>query len=286
MFINPMLASPLPVGFAPAPGVWAAEEKFDGHRLIVEIAEGKFDLFTDGKRVRAWSRDGLSRALPTHVVASLSELPVGIYDGELLAPGKRSYGVTELANSAALVYTVFDVLELLGESTVHHSYDQRRVYLEEIFSRQWIANQTALVLASSSEIESIEQLQALQNAVWVRDGEGLILKRRTAPYQPGKRSKDFLKIKQLRTAVLTVIGFRPSTGKIVNRGPHAMLLLRDSEGNVTTVKTRNDVEIARLDAQAGVGVHPAIGRQLRIEFQERTPDGNYRHPRWDRWENE
>ena len=30
---------------------------------------------------------------------------------------------------------------------------------------------------------------------------------------------------------------------------------------------------------------PAIGRKLRVDYQEVTPDG-YRHPRWDRWEDE
>jgi ATP-dependent DNA ligase len=108
-----------------------------------------------------------------------------------------------------------------------------------------------------------------------------------AVYRPGKRDKSWIKIKKLRSAVLTVTGFQPSKGQIINRGPFATVVLKDEQGNVTTVKTRNDAEIAKLEAQAVAGAaHPAIGRKLRIEFQERTVDGSYRHPRWDRWENE
>jgi hypothetical protein len=32
--------------------------------------------------------------------------------------------------------------------------------------------------------------------------------------------------------------------------------------------------------------HPAMGRLLRIEYQDIAADGGVRHPRWDRWEDE
>jgi hypothetical protein len=86
------------------------------------------------------------------------------------------------------------------------------------------------------------------------------------------------------------MGFTQSRGKIIDRGPYAAVLLRDAAGNETTVKTLNDVELDRFEQEwpstAGVEHHPAVGRKLRIEYQERTPDGSYRHPRWDRWEDE
>ena len=123
--------------------------------------------------------------------------------------------------------------------------------------------------------------------VWDSDGEGLIIKRRQAPYTSGKRTMDFIKLKDLRTAVLTLVGFRAGVGTIVDRGAYATVVLRDEHGVQTTVKTLNDKELARFESSAkGHKVHPAIGRSLRIEYHEKTPDGNYRHPRWDRWENE
>src|ERR1043166_140802 len=109
-FISPMLASPMTALPATlSPGIYAAEEKFDGHRLIMEVTDAAtHDLYGEGMEVKAWGRYGIPRILPPHIVTGMSRLPPGIYDGELLAPGKRSYGVTERTNSDDLVYVIFD----------------------------------------------------------------------------------------------------------------------------------------------------------------------------------
>jgi len=289
MFITPMLAASMPkTPVTIHPGVFLVEEKYDGHRLVTHV--------DSDHRVAAWSRYGLERVLPVHVVNAIARLSPGIYDGELIVPGKRSYGVTELVNGSELVYTVFDVLELLGTSTIASTYMQRRAYLEEM-SRHRLFNADGIQLAEVTPVDSADDVRRYLDAVWKRDGEGLILKRLGARYVPGKRPKDaWIKIKALRSAVLTVIGFIPSKGQINNRGPYATVALRDDEGHETTVKTLNDAECRRFEEEAprlpeidefSLGRvcpdHPAIGRKLRIEYQERTPDGNYRHPRWDRW---
>lgn len=294
-----MLASPMPKEPHKAPvltdGAWAAEEKYDGHRLVVEVADARTQsLYGEGNTVTAWSRYGKERLLPNHIIEALQHFPVGIYDGELLAPGKRSYGVTELVNGAELVYVMFDVLQVTTDgvptSATDLSYVVRRGWLEEAF-KVLGPLYPCIQLAESTVVTSVEQVAQMAEDVWRRDGEGLILKRRLAPYQVGKRSKDFIKIKKLQTAVLTVIGFEAGRGTINYRGEYATVVLRDDAGFTTTVKTRNDAECAAFEHAAQVAAsmkrpHPAIGRRLRIEFQERTPDGNYRHPRWDRWENE
>jgi ATP-dependent DNA ligase len=114
--------------------------------------------------------------------------------------------------------------------------------------------------------------------VWKRDGEGLILKQLQAPYLPGKRPKaTWLKMKALKSAAMTLYGFK--AGKM---GPQSVMLLRDDTGNETQTKWKN---LEQLDA-FNANPQQFIGRRVRIEFQERTPEGNYRHPRFDRWEDE
>jgi bifunctional non-homologous end joining protein LigD len=278
-----MLASPIPEGWKPTPGQWAIEQKYDGHRLLVQITHLKDGIPV----VQAWSRNGLTRDLPAHLNAALALLPVGIYDGELVVPGKRSYGVTELANGGDLVYTVFDILSVLFKDVTKEPYDARRAYLTTIFGHKLFAGETAVVLAPSWNVDTLDQIRTACQTVWDADGEGLIVKRRKGIYVAGKRSKDFLKMKDLRSAVLTVVGFQAGKGTIVDRGPYATVMLRDDAGIETTVKTLNDMELAAFERQAKkAGAHPAIGRRLRIEYQEKTTDGNYRHPRWDRWEDQ
>lgn len=283
-FINPMFAAPMPkVPLNLKSGEWYAEEKIDGHRLILQVEKGKGT---------AWSRNGLTRILPPHLHEEIKRLPDGIYDGELYTPGGRSYGVTEIVNGPNLAYTVFDLLQFEGVSLLEENYFKRRVVLLETLAPR--SENPNIHRGWTTLVENENQLSTLLSDVWERDGEGLILKNTSSIYVPGKRPKNtWIKLKQLKTAVLTVIGFAPSRGQIVDRGPYAMIILRDEDGNITTVKTRNDEECRKLEKEApieefslGGSTHPAIGRKIRIEYQERTPDGNYRHPRMDRWEDE
>jgi ATP-dependent DNA ligase len=270
-FVDPMLASPLRPELLLA-GQWVAEEKFDGIRLVVEVSGTVVDLFGH-PRVDTWSRYGKAREVPPHIRLALSELPAGVYDGELYVPGKRSYGTAALENAAEMVLTIFDVVSLLGRDTRQATYSERRALLEEIFRERT----GPVTLSETHPVVSLRQAEELVAWVWERDGEGLILKRVDSLYWPGKRRPEWMKMKQLRSAVCTVIGYRE--GKM---GPQSTLLLEDDQGYQVTVKWRNLAELARLEADPGA----YIGRRLRIEYQERTPDGSYRHPRWDRWEEE
>jgi ATP-dependent DNA ligase len=155
-------------------------------------------------------------------------------------------------------------------STVRESYDARRTYLVEIFKT---LDDLTFVKLAESFTPSVKAVEA----IWKRGGEGAILKRRLAYYQPGARSRDFIKVKAVATVPMTVLGYEK--GK---QGPYSTVRVQDADGIETTVKTLD------MDALNAFEADPEsfIGRTLRIEYQERTPDGLYRHPRWDRWENE
>lgn len=296
-FIQPMFAAPMSVTRTTKKpvnvfdGNWIAEEKYDGHRLVVEVRAGK---------IWAWSRDGLLRHLPAHLEEMRDILPNGIYDGELIVPGGKCHDVTELTQLKDLVYVVFDILKegLDVEDCMNEPYVKRRSRLERLKLNGILSSDSGVVRCPNiKRFKTQEDLTRITREVWDAGGEGLILKNITSIYVPGKRPKTaWVKIKKCESAVLTIIGFEPSRGKIINRGPHATVILQDEQGNVTTVKTKNDVELVKFDREApkpteefqlGSGPrHPSIGRKLRIEFQERTADGSYREPRWDRWEDE
>lgn len=254
---------------------WVIQEKYDGHRMIVDVKSKGGDLF-DNPAVVAYSRNEIERPMPPHVLKALEQLPSGIYDGELVVPGQRSYGVPVIDDQDKLVFICFDLLEILGRSVVHLTFEERNKLLVQLFAKRTVPG--ALELAWTKDWKSPAQAKKIRDEVWKRDGEGLILKLRSSKYAVGKRNKDWLKVKKLQSAVLTVVGFRDG-----RMGPHATVVLRDDEGNITTVKTLNMYELTKFDEGAA---EKAIGRKLVIEYQERTPDGSYRHPRWDRWENE
>lgn len=300
MFQCPMFARPMPEDFKVIPGMMTAEEKYDGHRLVMEIASGKREMLFVDKGVNAWSRIGNLRKLPTHILEAAAKLPDCYLDGELSKPGARSYGVTELTNSADLIYTIFDVIRWEDTDTTVLPQHTRRSILEDVF-RHWKIG--GIELAPSYCVNTWEDVRHLRDKVWARDGEGLILKYQDAPYALGKRPKNtWIKVKQCQHAVLRVIGFIPSKGEKNNRGLYAITVLQDNEGVITAVKTNNDAQCRDFEAQGfkeliwkemrvmGKGPmqvivnHPAIGKLLWIEYQERTPDGSYRHGMWDRWD--
>jgi ATP-dependent DNA ligase len=180
----------------------------------------------------------------------------------------------DLACSLACV--IFDVLTLGDmDVSVRPYVARRRMLANAVFYNLALPH---VRLAEAWPLTCEHDAMSLAETVWLRGGEGLILKRLDAPYRPGKRSADWRKIKQLKSSVLRVMGFADSSR------PYSCLLLRDDQGNETVVKARNNAELAMLQHDAVFAPHPAVGRLLRIEYQGRTESGGYRHPRWDGWE--
>jgi ATP-dependent DNA ligase len=293
--IKPMLAMPMHKGKINDWSDWAIEEKYDGHRLIIYVNQDYDVQAYTRPRNRAGfpSKEMAERVLPEHLRAELGTLPTGVYDGELLGGG-TSTDVTRLDLQSSLRVVLFDVPSHAG------TYDERRKALAKALgepqaSRRYVTMTDSIRLSKQSDVEQIVK------HVWARGGEGAILKRRASSYQPGKRSADWIKVKKCQHATLTVVGFEASRGTVRHPGhPFAVVRLRDDRGRETTVKTKDDHELRRFEEEwnkpwngprgvAGarpITSHPAIGRRLVIEYQDMTRDGDYRHPRWDRWEEE
>lgn len=275
-FIQPMKAIKIPDGWDAdryRGGDWAMEEKFDGHRLIVQAA---FAGRGKGMSISAWSGGEKQRTLPVQIHDAMTNMPPGIYDGELIVPGMHSYDVTAGMNSGKEVLILFDILETIAHSTTHLPYKERRQLLAEAFKlcmpeRSWLIN------PRSGPVQLIRTMTPLQKSVeriWKRGGEGVILKHVESTYQPGYRSDQWIKIKAVASAVFTVIGYEK--GKV---GDYSAVQIQDSEGIVTTVKTLDNATMREIAAAP----RKFLGRKLVISYQERTPNGKYRHPMWDHW---
>ena len=303
VFISPMLARPLPKNFILEPGMWVAEKKYDGFRLVVEVSDGAATLFVE-RGVTGWSRYGNIQKLPTHLVEELAKFPNCILDGEAHVPGLRSFGARTLEFAPNLVYSIFDVPVVHKQDLMAKPYAYRRDVLESLFTTDM---KPCVELAETWKVNSWDEVLELRDKMWAQDQEGLILKDQLSPYLIGKRPKTWIKIKKLQSMVVRVVGFAESRGEINYRGKYAMAVVQAEDGCITTVKTRNDYECRQLENRepaepavyreftlTGAGNkrilarvnHPDVGRELRIEYQERTPDMSWRHPRWDRWEDE
>lgn len=262
-YIQPMLAAAMPPGRSidsfNDSKIWVAEEKFDGHRKVVSI----------GDEIKAWSRpkpgtrQGLESPLPAHIKAVLKDLPVGVYDGELVIRGGHAWDVVAGSNSGKERLIIFDMLKCLDQPIIKKPFRERRELLEVSFD----------VFRGVEMPVELSQLyqpsKALAEEIWARGGEGLVLKRWDSMYRPGDRPDTWIKVKQKSRAILTIVGFQ--TGE---NGPYSTILLMGADGSKTKVKTLNNDWLREFEKNADA----YLGKGLVIEYQGRTPAGNWRHP--------
>jgi bifunctional non-homologous end joining protein LigD len=210
--IRPMLATPgdLP----PDDQGWAYEMKWDGVRALAFVEDGD---------VRLWSRSG------REITGSYPELaPMGpavdakraVLDGEIVAfaggqwPSfealqqrinvSQSAQIARLAAEIPVSYLAFDLLCLDGRPLLDTPYSRRRALLDGLGldGRNW---QTP---PSFADVAGRDLLQVSKS----HGLEGVVAKRLTSRYDPGRRSPAWRKIKVVLRQEAVVGGWKPGEG--------------------------------------------------------------------------
>jgi bifunctional non-homologous end joining protein LigD len=220
--LKPMLAKP---GKLPRNDEeWAYEIKWDGVRALVLVERG---------RVQATSRNGLRiehRYPELRAFARSQSDAELLLDGELVAldeEGRPNFGLLQsrmhvqsdsairrLAESVPVTFVVFDVLHLDGHSTMALPYSDRRKLLEqlELNGASW-----------RTPASHVGDGRALLDASRAQGLEGIVAKKLDSPYEPGKRSSCWVKIRHFRSVSLLVCGWMP--GKNGRDGQIGSLLM-------------------------------------------------------------
>ena len=180
---------------------WFHEIKFDGYRMICRIEDGVAGFVTRNHK------DWTSR-LKTLAVAA-AELPVesAILDGEVVA--LRKDGTTDFqdlqnafrdGSADRLVYYVFDLLYLDGRDWSTEPLESRKAKLAELLG----------LAKTTKRIRFSEHVEGNGPAFFAKGCnmhlEGLISKRRDAPYRAG-RGGDWLKTKCVQNDEFVIGGF-------------------------------------------------------------------------------
>src|SRR5699024_5961580 len=100
---------------------------------------------------------------------------------------------------------LFDALAVDGRSLLRRSYDERRAALEDVVDT---AGCPLVDVPPAFEGDLAAAVAASRQ--WQL--EGVVAKRRAAPYTPGRRSRSWLKIKHAATQEAVVVGWRPGKG--------------------------------------------------------------------------
>lgn len=266
---------------------WLFEIKWDGYRAIAEIRP-------DGNRL--YSRNGLTfdKAYPK-VFESLKAIKKrAIIDGEIVAfdsDGRPSFQKLQNYRNTSNVpiqYYVFDLLELDGKSLTGLPLVERKKKLRKLIPE-------SSILRYCDHVENdgkvfFHEMQKLNL-------EGMIAKKKDSRYQVGKRSPDWLKIKNIHTQEAIIVGYTDPKGSRQYFGS-LLLAVHDngdlvSIGNVGTgFTTRTLAEIYKklvplkrkkspLDVPIKetpdiTWVAPVL--VCNVKYSEITEDGVVRHP--------
>jgi bifunctional non-homologous end joining protein LigD len=172
------LAEKLPTGRG-----WLFEAKWDGYRTVTYVVNGDAELRTRKDQDYTERFRAVASAIPRALRTSNCVL-----DGEVCAideQGRTSFSAMQ-KGGYPLVYYVFDLLELEGEPLIDLPFVERRKRLEEILDR---SNKTVQLS------QGFEDGRALERAAIERGLEGVMAKRAQSRYEPGRRSRDWLKVK-------------------------------------------------------------------------------------------
>jgi len=202
--LRPQLATPATA--APAGPEWLHEIKYDGYRLFAHIEDGKVRLITRGGLDWTDKFPELAHAF--------GQLPVdtALIDGELvhLAPdGTTSFsGLQDAISSGktgALNFFAFDLVYRDGWDLTGASLEDRKTALADI-----VPTGAAGMLRYSDHQEG--QGPAVLRQASGLGLEGIVSKRRDAPYRPG-RGSGWLKVKCRNREEVVIVGFTDPEGK-------------------------------------------------------------------------
>lgn len=291
-FLPPMRATLASSPFTDAD--WLFEVKWDGYRVEAVVGKGKVRLWTRNRQDAAryfpelaaadgWI-DASEAIVDGEVVAlddegrphfSLLQDRTGIRTGR--SPGSRPKG-----EPARVVYQAFDLLHLDGRSLLAVPLEERKRLLRSRLREHSRVRYAGHIEADGEAFFAAAREQGL---------EGIVAKLRRSPYEPGRRSRSWLKLKVRGEQEAVVVGWLPGQGSHRDLGS-LILAVRSGDrwvhagqvGSGLDARTRRELR-ARLDELSGDDspldpaprlkgarwVEPRI--VVRVEFAEWTADG-------------
>ncbi|MFJ1824596.1 non-homologous end-joining DNA ligase [Streptomyces sp. NPDC088178] len=297
-----MLATAGSLPPAAVEGRWAFEVKQDGQRAMVYLPG-------DGSTVLR-SRSGADISAVYPELAELGSLlgRPAVLDGEIVAlddEGRSDFerlqsrmGLTSAAKAARMTQVVpahlmlFDAVYLDGHRLTGLPYTERRALLEGLGLDGEYWSTPAAVVGHGAQALEMTRAAGL---------EGVVAKRLASVYEPGVRSRSWVKIRHVRTVDVIVGGWVAGRGRLA--GLPGALLVGEARagglryvGSVGTGWSDNErttlaelLEAAAIDecpfdkVPSVAGARWVLPRLVgEVRYATRTRAGLLRHPSWHR----
>jgi len=253
------------------------EEKYDGVRVIaVGNRETGFQFYT-----RAFNE--LDKVKLSRIESELIKMLHGanvisdvFFDGELTDLNRKSVSgkVTQILKGTApndidkeFIFNVFDIekSDVLKTGKGNTTFIKRRQELQLLTS--FLSDESPVKLARQWVVESMEETQEIYKLIVSMGGEGVILKPEDHVYEC-KRSRNWVKLKQIQDCDLEITGWFPGEGK--REGFIGGFICKDSSG---TLEVRIGSGFTDKDLQE-LSQNPdsLIGKIAAIQYNEPITD--------------
>lgn len=188
---------------------WVHEVKWDGMRILADAKGGGLTLTSRSGRDVTGSFPELVPLADLYDDMLLDGEVVAFVDGRpsfaALAERMHISNPLKAARAAAVrpvSFVVFDVMRLLGQDLTGQTWSARRTLLEqlELAGPHWQVPPTH------------DDGEGLLAATVEQGLEGIVSKRRSSLYAPGRRSPDWLKRPHRDTTSVVIGGWRPEVG--------------------------------------------------------------------------
>jgi bifunctional non-homologous end joining protein LigD len=272
---------------------WLFEVKWDGYRVEAVVRDGTARLWTRRRQDAGHYFPALAGDAPW------IDAREAVVDGEVVALDEsgrprfsllqdrtgirtwRAPGTGGKGEPAPIVYQVFDLLHIDGESLLDVPLEERKRLLQRRLRPHPLVRYAGHVERDGEAFFAAAREQEL---------EGIVAKLRRSPYEPGRRTKSWLKLKVRREQEVVVVGWLPGQGSHADLGS-LILAVRSANrwvhagqvGSGLGARTRRELlarlrEIERPDPvldpaprlRGARWVEPEI--VIRVEFAEWTAD--------------
>ncbi|RJQ12161.1 MAG: ATP-dependent DNA ligase [Bacillota bacterium] len=278
----PMLAQTAPEPFDGRD--WLFEVKWDGYRALAFLDRGK------GTRLQSRRLRDLTASYPDLAgLHGLLESGSAVVDGELVAlrDGRPDFQTLQ-GGGRPVLFVAFDLLQLEDDVLLHRPLAERRRLLEERLGQGPELVHSGGVVGAGVEFH---------RAAVDRGLEGTVAKRLDSLYYPGRRTRDWLKVRNVHRGFALALGYT----RAADARPIGALTLGvvDEDGVLVYAghagtgfderEARRLVDI--LGPPAGCPLRGGTPRELRgrttwvnprhvveVEFLEWTRDRRFRHP--------
>ena len=192
------------------PDEFFVEDKFDGIRAQAHIQNGHVAMYSrtlDEISIRFPELHGPLRELPTEAIIDGEIITAR---GEEILPfsdlqkrlGRKTVS-EELMSSAPVVFVAWDLLYATGHVLINDPLEARRMKLEELLGSDRVND-----LVRLSHVKRFNDAAALDNefdAARARGNEGLMIKDPSSSYKPGRRGREWLKLKRALATLDVVV---------------------------------------------------------------------------------